>query len=110
MSNFLTSFLWKGVELNDGNIYGIPLADQGLDDPNSADASSVTDRWGANPAGGAVEEASGARSLMGVQLGTAPATRRGDSGSDRGELGVRPGRRTRRSDRAPDLVEVRYRC
>ena len=39
MSNFLTSFLWKGVELNDGNIYGIPLADQGLDDPNSADAT-----------------------------------------------------------------------
>src|SRR4051794_37186685 len=35
----LTSFLWKGVELNNGTTYGIPLADQGLDDPNSADAT-----------------------------------------------------------------------
>src|SRR5215212_6755603 len=35
----LTSFLWKTVELNDGNVYGIPLADQGLDDPNTADAT-----------------------------------------------------------------------
>lgn len=35
----LTSFLWKGVELNDGNVYGVPLADLALDDPNPADAS-----------------------------------------------------------------------
>ena len=35
----LTSFLWKGVELNDGVLYGVPLADQALDDPNSSDAT-----------------------------------------------------------------------
>ena len=51
MSNFLTSFLWKGVELNDGNIYGIPLADQGLDDPNSSDATWAYSRTAQELAG-----------------------------------------------------------
>src|SRR5262245_36281247 len=39
MAALLTSFLFKSVELNDGVTYSIPLADQGLDDPNSTDAT-----------------------------------------------------------------------
>lgn len=33
------SYLFKGVELNDGTNYSVPLADQALDNPNSADAT-----------------------------------------------------------------------
>lgn len=36
---FLTSYLFKNVELNDGINYAVPLADQGLDDLNSVDAT-----------------------------------------------------------------------
>lgn len=36
---FNTSYLWKGVELNDDINYLIPLADLSLDDPNSVDAT-----------------------------------------------------------------------
>ena len=38
---YLTSYQFKGVELNDGINFAVPMADQTLDDLNSADATRL---------------------------------------------------------------------